>query len=103
VHQIAAESGLGAVIDALEVPIHPGTHEWARRHGGDALGLALAGGEDYELLFAVSRRDKRNFFAAIRQSGDLMVTRIGRLRPEPGVWIDRGGRLEPLPAGFVHF
>jgi len=103
VHHIAAESGLGAVIDAGDVPIHAGASEWARRHGGDALGLALGGGEDYELLFAVSRRGKRNFLAAVRQSGDVMVTRIGRLRAEPGVWIDRDGRLEPLGTGFVHF
>jgi thiamine monophosphate kinase len=85
------------------VPVHSGALAWAARTNRDALALALSGGEDYELLFAVSRRQRRNFLAAIRQCGDLTATRVGRLRAEPGAWLNQNGRLEPLGPGFVHF
>jgi thiamine-monophosphate kinase len=103
VHQLAAASQTGAVVDASDVPVHPGAAAWAAGTHQDPLTLALSGGEDYELLFAVSRRQRRNFFSAIRQSGDLTVTRVGRLQGEPGAWLNRDGRLEPLGPGFVHF
>jgi thiamine monophosphate kinase len=64
---------------------------------------ALSGGEDYELLFAVPKRRTRSFLAAAKRWADLQVTRVGHLTTEPGVWIRRSGRLEPLGSGFVHF
>jgi thiamine-monophosphate kinase len=103
VHQLAGASKTGAVIDAADVPVHPGAMAWAARANQDPLTLALSGGEDYELLFAVSRRQRRNFLSAIQQAGDLVATRVGRLRAEPGAWLNREGRLEPLGSGFVHF
>jgi thiamine-monophosphate kinase len=103
VHQLAIASKTGAVVDASDVPVHPGAAGWAANAKQDPLALALSGGEDYELLFAVSRRHRRNFFSAIRQSGDLTATRVGRLQAEPGAWLNRDGRLEPLGPGFVHF
>jgi len=103
VHQLAGASKAGAVIDASEVPVHPGAMAVAARSNQDPLTLALSGGEDYELLFAVSRRQRRNFLSAVQQSGDLTVTRVGRLQSEPGAWLNRDGRLEPLGPGFVHF
>jgi len=103
VHQLAAASRVGAVIDAGDVPVHRGATAWADRAQRDPLMLALSGGEDYELLFAVSRRQRRNFLSALHQSGGLEVNRIGRLQSEPGAWLNRDGRLEPLGPGFVHF
>jgi thiamine-monophosphate kinase len=103
VRQMALASGTGAVVDATSVPVHPGTRAWAERTGADPLSLALSGGEDYELLFAVSRRRRRGFLAAAQRWTGLPVTRVGRLTSESDLWLDGPRGREPLGAGFVHF
>ena len=47
-------SGVGATIDAFNVPVDTHAAGLERARGGDALALALHGGEDYQLLLAVS-------------------------------------------------
>jgi thiamine-monophosphate kinase len=103
VRQIARASGVGAVVEADAVPVHPGASAWAARQGIDAIDLALSGGEDYELLFAVPRRRRRAFLAIANRWHGLPVTAVGRLSAEAGAWLIRDGRREPLPSGFVHF
>jgi len=52
----------------------------------------------------VRPRQRNAFRAAMRRCHDLPFTQIGRLTDEPGsAWLERGGRLEPLPAGYTHF
>src|SRR5690606_41764960 len=51
VRHLCRESGVGAVIDARRLPIAEETRAAARALGGDLLGWALGGGEDYELVF----------------------------------------------------
>ena len=63
---------------------------------------APSGGEDYELLLAVSRRSLRRFLAVQRLSG-VPVTRIGTLTAGADLVLRREGIDEPLPAGFEHF
>ena len=70
VRQIGEASGLGAVIDAGALPIEEGA----------TLHDALGGGEDYELLFAVSPRMRSRLRHARRLVNDSAVTRIGRRR-----------------------
>ena len=101
--QLAAASGTGVVLEADAVPIHPGARRWWLAAGVDPLPAALCGGEDYELLFSVARRQRRAFLAVTNRSRGLAVTRVGRLTPDPGAWLERDGRLEPLGPGFVHF
>jgi len=103
VRQIATASRVGAIVDAGDVPVHPGASAWVARASVDPLAWALSGGEDYELLFAVPKRRMRSFLAAAKRWPNLQVTRIGCLTKEPGVSLRRGGRLEPLGPGFVHF
>jgi thiamine-monophosphate kinase len=103
VWQIATASRVGAIVEASDLPVHPGARGWAARVSRDPLTLALSGGEDYELLFAVPRRRTRSFLAATKRWSDLQVTRVGHLTKEPGVWLRRGDGLEPLGPGFVHF
>jgi thiamine-monophosphate kinase len=100
--QMAQASRTGVVLEADAIPLNEGARRWASRSGADALALALSGGEDYELLFAVRPRRGRAFLAAARQAGHPPVTKIGRLTREPGAWLDRAGQLQPLPAGFEH-
>jgi thiamine-monophosphate kinase len=93
VRQIAEASGVGAIVDAAAVPIEPGA----------SLADALGGGEDYELLFAVSPRMRGRLKDVRRRVSHVPVTRIGRLTSDRALLLSRDGRAEQLPAGFVHF
>jgi thiamine-monophosphate kinase len=102
VRQVAEASGPGAIVEAAALPIHPGVGPVYEAPEA-VLAAALAGGEDYELLFAVPRRAGRRFAAAARVAG-LPVTRIGALAPAAAGLVLRtetGDR--PLPEGFEHF
>jgi thiamine-monophosphate kinase len=100
---LAAASGVSAVVEAGSLPVHDG----ARMHAGRARQapehLALAGGEDYELLFAVPARRRGRFFAAARRCPELRITRIGRLEPGEGAWLTANGERARIPSGFEHF
>ena len=100
VRLIAAASGTGAVVDARAIPIHPGVEPLARH----ALETAVAGGEDYELLFAVPPKRRRTFLAAVGRAGRLPVTKVGQLTRESGCWLrnERDERVA-LVEGFRHF
>lgn len=93
VRQIGEASGLGAIVEAGALPIEAGA----------TLRDALGGGEDYELLFAVSPRLRSRLKNARRLAGDLAVTRIGRLTTDRAMLLSRNGSTEELPAGFEHF
>ncbi len=55
---ICEASAVGAEIRASALPLDPGYCELARAMGLDPLALALAGGEDYELLYTVPANAK---------------------------------------------
>jgi len=101
VRQVAQASGLGAIVEAEALPVHPGATE-ILREPSQTVRAALSGGEDYELLLAVPRRRLRRFLAVHRLT-KLPVTRIGALTQEPALVLRQQGRDEPLPAGFEHF
>jgi thiamine-monophosphate kinase len=103
VRRLSAAAGLGVVIDGSAVPVHPGAVEWAQTAGVDPLTFGLTGGEDYELLFAVSPRRRRRFLGAAQRVRGLAVTCIGRFVPEDGQWVMHQGTRRPLPQGFTHF
>lgn len=94
-------SGTGAEICAADLPRYSGSH--TRRC--DPLDLALNGGEDFELLFAVppsraSSLEKHypSEFAPLSRIGAL--TAAGGVRWRPG----RGAETRPLEAkGYDHF
>jgi len=93
VRQIGEASGLGAIVEAEALPIEPGA----------TLSDALGGGEDYELLFAVSPRLRSRLRNARRLSSGLTVTRVGRLTSDRAMLLSRNGSTEELTAGFEHF
>ncbi len=99
--RLCRASGVGAEILGSQLPVYGGARKW----GGDPVQLALHGGEDFELLFAVpagrAGELERSYPTAYPP-----ISRVGRLRAEPGVvWSAAGGApLRPLiPAGFDHF
>jgi thiamine-monophosphate kinase len=88
--QLARASGVAARLDPARLPLPPGFAGACARARQDPLRLALAGGEDYELLFSV-RPSGPGARELARRLG-VRVTEIGRLergRPE----------LRGIPAG----
>lgn len=102
-HHLAAASRVGAVVRAADVPVSIEARKAAASLGTNPLDFALAGGEDYELLFTVAGTD---WDRMVSVSGGLSLYRIGTiLAAEHGVVLEKdGGRREPLPAtGWRHF
>jgi thiamine-monophosphate kinase len=102
VHQLAAASGTGAIVEAGAIPCHPAA---ARQWPGPGIALqhVLSGGDDYELLFAVPPRRRRAFEAVAMRPGGILVTRVGRLTADARVVLEVDGRQVALPSGFTHF
>ncbi len=96
---ICRRSNVGAVIEAGAVPVDRQVTEAARSLNADPLEWALAGGEDFELLFTVDPRKFRLLSAKVQG-----LFRIGRIVSEAGIWLIRpDGRRVPLEGGFDHF
>lgn len=99
---IAAASGVGAIIDAETVPVHPGTREVAGE-GPEALAMAVGGGEDYELCLVAPAGAVESETAAFRDRFGIDLVRVGHIRAGDGValrWPD--GREERV-TGYQHF
>ena len=103
VRQIAEASGTGATIDASLLPIDPEASTWFEGQGQDPVVSALAGGDDYELLFTVSKKLRGRFRGVQAHAQGLPVTRIGELTSAGGLHLLRRGGSEPIPEGFTHF
>ena len=103
VHRIAAASGVGVVLEAEALPIHPEARAWFEAAGLDPVAAALAGGEDYELAFASPPAFRGRLRHVRRQIGDLPLTPIGIATKAHDVRLHRDGREEPLPGGYEHF
>ena len=101
--QVAAASGCGVRIDAGALPIDPEAAEWWHGRHVDAATAALAGGEDYELMFAIPRRGGGRLRNVTRQVADPPLTRIGSFTKDTALIVDRNGREEALPRGYEHF
>jgi thiamine-monophosphate kinase len=103
--KILAASGVDARLDEGAIPVAAAVRalfpdEW--------LGLALRGGEDYELLFTAPRQAWDAIEAAARETG-AMVTAIGEIDARRAgrssiELVDRAGRRRTIPHGaYDHF
>ncbi|MDX1420967.1 MAG: thiamine-phosphate kinase [Rubricoccaceae bacterium] len=99
VHHLCRESAVGAVVEAGLLPIHVQTFQAAETVGEAPLSLALYGGEDYELLFALPERE------AERLDPETYAVVGHVVEPEEGVSLRLPeGEVIPLEArGFDHF
>jgi thiamine-monophosphate kinase len=102
--EMCRASGVSAVVDATAVPVDPNVSQLTRARGGDALALALHGGEDYQLLLAVppSQLVELRELAGI---WDLPITVLGHFQDGPGeVLLKSPGEVVPLvAASHDHF
>jgi thiamine-monophosphate kinase len=102
---ICEESHVGADIDLSAVPISQACRAYARATRQEPITFALAGGEDYELLFTVPARQRTRFERA-KAAQHVRMTWIGTIKPaRSGLHMMRAnGRREPLPLiSYEHF
>ena len=95
---LCRESGLAADLEAGLVPLSDPAH-------ADRLALCLTGGDDYELLMAVSP-DRETAFQAHAAALRLAVTRVGRFRAGPPDVTVRSAQGDPMTlptTGWSHF
>ena len=99
--QVLRRSGVGAAIEVETLPISP---VLARQPRALQLDFALAGGDDYELLFTAPPAAEPQVLAAGAAAG-VAVRRIGSIEAAPGLrLLDAQGRgLALAPRGFDHF
>jgi thiamine-monophosphate kinase len=88
--RLCAASGVGAQIEPSKLPLVRGID------GKFAIELALHGGDDYEILFAVSPRKSGTLPT---EFGKLRLTQIGKITAKHGVRVTgKAGKVEPLHA-----
>ncbi len=102
--RLCEASRVGAEVELEKLPISPACRAYASAIEVLPIQLALAGGEDYELLFTASPRDCDTIERQARTRGYRM-TRIGTIRPHRfGIQMTSDGRTQPMPAtSYEHF
>ena len=104
VHQVAAASCVGVRVDAALLPIDAGARDWWQRRGADVVTAAIAGGDDYELLFAVPAKGAGRLRMVTRRVSDPPLTKIGVFTKDANERVLlRDGKEDALPQGFEHF
>jgi thiamine-monophosphate kinase len=91
--RLCQASGVGALIDATKLPTSAHFAEIAARIDAEPSDLALSGGEDYVLLFAVP--------PGVEPPTALDATRIGEVTQGRGITIE--GATPPVRKGWDHF
>jgi thiamine-monophosphate kinase len=101
-NHLCSESNVGALIQASQLPIDSRVTDLTGRRALDPLMLALHGGEDFELLFAVSPENVRRL---PKRVDGVSLTRIGEIKvASAGVQIAEGSKVWKLePRGWEHF
>lgn len=94
-HLIAKMSGVGMEIRADSIPIREEVHEVASLLGMNPVELALASGEEFELVFTVRSEHLGEL--------DFEFSVIGRVTKGRGVYLIEDNRKKPLPRlGWEH-
>jgi thiamine-monophosphate kinase len=95
---ICEESGVGVELDLVAIPISAEL----RRASARPLDLALYGGEDFELLFAVRPRNAPRLRSLAKR---FKLTEIGRFVAGKKIWaVGSDGKKRPLAIkGYEHF
>jgi thiamine-monophosphate kinase len=102
---VAERSGVQIELSAEMVPISPECRRVADAVQQAALGFALGGGEDYELLFTARADAAQAVKDALRSGAQIGATVVGEVRAGRGVRVlnENGQPLNGLPEGWDHF
>ena len=106
VKHICQRSGVSAIIREDAIPMSAAFCAFCTATGRRAADLALSGGEDYELLFAVDAEKTDVIEALIAQEGVPAIQMIGEIVAGDGeVFLSNaeGKRVLMKVAGFEHF
>jgi thiamine-monophosphate kinase len=98
---LAEAAHLGIDIDPTSLPVDPSLAAYCTERGLDPYDFILAGGEDYELAFAVAGEQSRDLVNAFRQQFHTGISVVGTFTD---AW--RGVRIAgnpPSRKGFDHF
>lgn len=97
VGHICERSGVGALVEKENIPLYEGTEMVGEIVKKDPYEFALNGGEDFELVFTVS---KENLERAM-EFGQVVGKIVER---ERGILLkDRNGKITNLKGGYDHF
>jgi thiamine-monophosphate kinase len=100
VFHLSRASGVGFRIYDDKVPIDTLAYETAIEFKLDPLTSALNGGEDYELMFTISREDQEK----IKNHPDIHFIGYAHERKDENVLVTKQGNIVPLRAqGWDHF
>ncbi|HXX74233.1 MAG TPA: thiamine-phosphate kinase [Nitrospiraceae bacterium] len=104
-HHLCDESRVGVEVNLAAIPLSPACRAYAQGRRLNPTAVALAGGEDYELLFTVAPRHQARLEREAKRLG-FRITNIGTIRPARlGMHArssKRGSR--PLPVtSYEHF
>jgi thiamine-monophosphate kinase len=104
VWHILESSKVGAVLDGDAVPVARSVTEFFKGEREEALAWAIAGGEEYELVFTMPDRLEPKL-AEVSQKLGVQLTKIGKIvSKSSGVKIaGPGGERDLRPGGFDHF
>jgi thiamine-monophosphate kinase len=96
-------SGVGASIEAARLPLSPAARA-AIAAEPPRLMAALAGGDDYELLFAAPP-EAESALAALARDAGVPLTMIGQIEGGSGVRVldERGAAMSLAVTGYRHF
>jgi len=95
---VCRASGVDVVVDSTAVPVDPHVVQLTRARGGDALTLALHGGEDYQLLVAIPP-DRLGDLRELAAVWDLPIAVVGQFEEGPGqVMLKSADEVAPLAA-----
>ena len=102
IHHLCTESRVGALIESGRIPRNEHVTALCGRRALDPLMLALHGGEDFELLFAIPKEKVPMLPTKV---DGVSLTHIGEIRKaSEGILISEGSRVWELkPEGWQHF
>lgn len=101
---ICHESRVGAEVTLDHIPISPACRAYGLATGVSPVQIALTGGEDYELLFTASAKN-RGLIERQAHSRGYRITCIGTIHPARfGIQMTSEGGRRPMPTtSYEHF
>ena len=98
-HTVGPKCGVN--LYSSKLPIHHSVRRVAKAQGSSSLAWALAGGEDFELVFSFPK-EQENSLHSLAKAEKLRLSVVGEVVKGRGVWLD-GSRLPADIRAFEHF